>query len=73
MDRGAWQATVHEITKSDTTEQLYVNTCQITHLKYVQPTAYQLYLHNAVFKQLIKLYTLNIYRLLYINYISIKL
>ena len=65
MDRGAWWATVYEITKSDTTEQLnnnnntYVNTCQITHLKYVQPTVYQLYLHNAVYKQLIKLYTLN--------------
>ena len=26
MDRVAWQATVHEVTESDTTEQLTLNT-----------------------------------------------
>lgn len=46
---------------------IYVKTFQIVHFKHVQFIMCQLYLHNAVFKKLIKLYTLNMYRLLYVN------
>ena len=31
-DRGAWQATVHEVTESDTTEQLTLNCSEFSHL-----------------------------------------
>ena len=31
MYRGNWQATVHEVTKSDTTEQLSIHTCTHVH------------------------------------------
>ena len=37
MDRGTWQATVHGVTKSDTTEQLSTNAYLITSLSLFHP------------------------------------
>ena len=38
LDRGAWRATVHGVTESDTTEQLSTHTCSRQDIHLVTPT-----------------------------------